>query len=233
VRLPAGGSVGLAWRMDTRHVAAAIDQALEGRRLLEHPFYQRWETGELRAGELARYAEQYRLVEQALPDVLGAIARALPAGPARDRVEATRTDELSRPAAHVELFESFASAVGAGCDVEALPATANLIALQREAAGRSPLEGLAGLATYEVQATAIAASKADGLRRHYGLDAAGTAFWDVHTELEADHADWSIEALGSLSGEDVDHLAEAARAGADAWWAFLDEREALAPALAG
>ena len=54
------------------------------------------------------------------------------------------------------------------------------------------------VAAYEVQAADIAASKGDGLRRHYGFDEEGTRFWDVHRTQEVDHAGWSIEALTAL-----------------------------------
>ena len=51
-------------------------------------------------------------------------------------------------------------------------------------AGGDPVAALAMIAAYEVQAADIAASKGDGLRRHYGFDAEGTAFWDVHRDQE-------------------------------------------------
>jgi pyrroloquinoline quinone (PQQ) biosynthesis protein C len=99
----------------------------------------------------------------------------------------------------------------------------------RTAAATDPVAALAMVAAYEVQAADIAASKADGLRRHYGMDAEGTRFWDVHTTLEATHADWSTEALTAL-GADPAAVRAAAKTAADGWWEFLDEREALAPA---
>ena len=46
----------------------------------------------------------------------------------------------------------------------------------------------------------------------------------MHSDLEADHASWSIDALASL-GADVDAVYDAAHASALAWWSFLDERE--------
>ena len=92
-------------------------------------------------------------------------------------------------------------------------------------AGQSPVAAIAGLAAYETQAAAIAASKGDGLRRWYGVDADGTRFWDVHATMDADHGDWAVEAL-ALLGADEAEVTEASRRAADAWWALLDEREA-------
>jgi pyrroloquinoline quinone (PQQ) biosynthesis protein C len=207
----------------------ALQDALTGRHLLTHAFYQRWEAGALSEGELAAYAEQYRFIERELPVTLGAIVRELPDGPARRLVEANLADELGQPAPHTELFESFAQAAGAADDVAATPATVALLAAVRAAAATNPIAALAMVAAYEVQAADIAASKADGLRHHYGFRTNGTRFWDVHVTQEADHAGWSIEALKGL-GADPEQVRAAAKVAADAWWDFLSEREALASA---
>jgi pyrroloquinoline-quinone synthase len=211
--------------MHPDQVHDAIAAALDGRRLLEHPFYQRWEAGELADGELAAYAEQYRHVEQALPVVLRTAADQLPAGPARDLVLANLADEEGVPEPHVALFESFADAVGARSSVPAGPATAALTDLQRSTAAADPVAALAVIAAYEVQAGAVATTKSAGLAEHYGLDEHGTRFWDVHAAMEADHATWSLDALALLC-RDADDVAGPAAAAAAAWWAFLDERDA-------
>ncbi len=98
----------------------------------------------------------------------------------------------------------------------------------RTAAATDPALALAMVAAYEVQASEIAASKSDGLVRHYGLDEEATSFWDVHRTQETEHADWSVEALAEL-GADPDIVQAAATVSADSWWLFLSEREELAP----
>jgi pyrroloquinoline-quinone synthase len=215
--------------MPTSQTDIVLADSIAGRHLLEHPFYRRWEAGTLAEGELAAYAAQYRHLERALPATLAAIAAALPDGTARRLVEANLADELGVPAPHVELFESFARAAGAPDDVAATPATMALLSAVRAAASTDPVAALAMVAAYEVQAADIAASKAEGLRRHYGMDADGTRFWDVHTTQEVDHAGWSVEALDDL-GADPAVVSVAARTAAQGWWNFLTERDELAPA---
>ena len=212
--------------MHTDRIREALAAALSGRQLLSHPFYRRWEAGTLGEGELAAYAEQYRHIERALPVTLGAIAARLPAGAARALVEANLADELGVPTAHTALFESFAQAAGAAPAVAPSAATAVLLTAVRAAATTDPVAALAMVAAYEVQAADIAASKAEGLRRHYGMDAEGTRFWDVHTMQESAHADWSIEALAGLDA-DPGVVRAAAKVAADAWWDFLTERDEL------
>jgi pyrroloquinoline quinone (PQQ) biosynthesis protein C len=142
-------------------------------------------------------------------------------------VQANLDDERAVTAPHLELFDVFAQAVGAPV-ADASPATEALVELYRSLADTSAIEALAAVAAYEVQAPAIAASKADGLRRLYGVDADGTRFWDVHAGVDESHGAWMLEALASLA-YGADDVAGPATAAADAWWAFLDERQAAAP----
>ena len=214
--------------MHTQPIREVLAKAIVGRHLLAHPFYRRWEAGTLSEGELAAYAEQYRHIERELPVTLAAIAAALPEGRARTLVESNLADELGMPSPHVELFESFAEAAGARPDAPATPSTAAMLALVRTAATTDPALALAMVAAYEVQASDIAATKGDGLRRHYGMDDKAIRFWDVHRSQEAEHADWSVEALAEL-GADPDIVEAAATVSADSWWLFLSEREELAP----
>jgi len=214
-------------RMLRIELDALLDEILRPRRLLAHPFYRRWEAGSLEPGELGSYAAQYRHFEAVLPEVLERIADALPVGRARQLVEANLADERAVPAPHLELFDAFAGAVGAPV-TDTTPATAALVELYLSVADTSPVAALAAVAAYEVQAPAIAASKAEGLRRRYGLDAVGTRFWDVHAGVDEAHGAWMLEALATLA-HGPDDVAGPATAAADAWWAFLDERQAAAP----
>ena len=203
--------------------------AVTGRMLLEHPFYRRWEAGTLAPDELSRYAEQYRHIEAALPEVLEAIVEGLPDSTPRSLVEQNLAEERGVPTAHLSMFDDFAGRVGARSAAAAGPATMHLVRLQHRSASRSAAAGIATLAAYECQAADIARSKAEGLRRHYGIDALGTRFWDVHAVLESRHADWSCEALVSLDAAEA-AVTDATAAAAQAWWEFLDEREAAAAA---
>jgi len=209
-------------------LAGVVDSVLEDRRLLTHPFYRRWEAGELSAGELAEYAVHYRAFESVLPEVLTAVVAQLLADgedEAAELVARNLADELENPESHLALFDSFAAALPVVPLAAAPgPAAVELACTYRALARRSPVAAIAGLAAYESQAAAIAATKGDGLRRWYGMDAVGTRFWDVHSTMDADHGDWAIDAL-ALLGADADEVSTSAQQAADAWWALLDERQ--------
>jgi pyrroloquinoline-quinone synthase len=208
-------------------ILAVVEEALEGRRLLSHPFYQRWSRGELQPGELAAYAGQYRLVEAVLPSWLRSIQSRAASPGVRERVQRNLDDEVGGPVTHLELFDRFAAAVAAPApgSVEAGPATAALLQTHDDLVASSPADGLTAVLTYECQSPEVSASKAAGLRSHHGIDGEQVAFWDVHAQVEGDHAMWTAEAVVAAGGEPVT-VGAAARRTADAWWAFLDEREA-------
>jgi pyrroloquinoline-quinone synthase len=212
--------------MNADQLTAALDAALVDRQLLDHPFYLRWEAGKLEPGEIGAYAAQYRYFETALPSLLRGLLSRLDPGLATDLVLQNLADEEGNPEPHVVAFARFADAVGAA-DAPATPATDRLLDTYRSLSVSSGAEGLAAVVAYEMQAPAIAASKANGLRRHYGIDQNGTYFWDIHATMDLDHARWGIEALAALEVP-ASRVTSAARAAVDAWWGFLDDRESAA-----
>jgi len=208
-----------------------IDAALEGRRLLDHPFYRRWEAGQLAPFELTGYAEQYRHFEAALPSILQATISQLDEGVARRALQHNLDDEVAAPS-HLELFDRFAAAYGARW-MPPSPAMAALLATYRAQVAAGPVQAVAGLAAYEVQGADVATSKAEGLATHYGADRSALEFWELHGTVEAHHGQSCREALDQFEAT-PEVVTAAAAAVASAWWGFLDEREALAAgALAG
>jgi pyrroloquinoline-quinone synthase len=212
-----------------------VTEALAGRRLLDHPFYRRWERGEVSMVELADYAGQYRHFEACLPGFLKGLVEELPEGSARRLVASNLADEEGDPVPHVELFERFALAVGAPAGTDAAPAspaTKALVDNYASSLSDGGVAALAGFVAYECQASEVARTKADGLRDHYGLDDVAVSFWEHHARVDTRHSEWAQRALDELS-QLPDHAAPAQvsaafRRGADAWWSFLDEREAAA-----
>jgi pyrroloquinoline-quinone synthase len=207
--------------MDTQ-LSDALADSLSDRQLLSHDFYRRWEAGELSREELRSYAEQYRYFETMLPMFLEVLAQELPEGAARDAVLDNWRDETAPPS-HLELFEMFATFYGARA-VTISPAMARLLEAYEVVLERGFAAALAGLWAYESQGAAIAKSKAEGLRAHYGVENDAATFWDAHWLVEGDHAAWTLEALSSLN-PDSDEAVASARLIGEAWWSFLDERE--------
>jgi len=205
-----------------------FDDALRERQLLAHPFYRRWEDGALAPSELTHYAEQYRFFEAMMPSFLQGLLEQLPHGTARDLVTANLVDEVTPPS-HLELFSRFAHHYGAR-DVDVSPAMAQLVEAYATVLAQGPTPALAGLLAYESQGAAVADTKGEGLAAHYEASEDALEFWREHGSIEGDHAAWTFDALASLD-PDLDQVAAGARVVADAWWNFLDEREALREVL--
>ena len=205
-----------------------VRAALVGRKLLDHPFYRRWEAGGVSVGELAGYAAQYRHFEDYLPGFLTTLVASLPEGPGRDLVAANLADELGDPVPHIELFDRFARAVGACESAAPSPAMADLLGTYDDLLLQGALHGLAGFLAYECQAAEVAGVKADGLENNYGLDQDAVSFWAHHAEVDVRHAEWAQNALDSM-GWGLEALQPSVRRAADAWWGFLDERESARP----
>ena len=182
-------------------VIAGIDAARERWNVLEHPFYTRWEAGELTREELARYAGEYR-------HAVVALARAA-------RTARLHADE---EAAHIVLWDEFASALGTE-EREPLPQTR--CCAKAWAAADDGLGASAILYAIEAGQPAIAQTKLRGLVEHYGFpdDSPGVEYFAVHGELDHEHA---AEARAALEGAQDGRLVRLAESALAANWALLD-----------
>jgi pyrroloquinoline-quinone synthase len=183
-----------------------IDQARERWNVLRHPFYTRWERGELTPDELAFYAGEYRHAVVALAEAASAAGDA---------------EHAREEAEHVGLWDSFAEALDAPLDREP---TAETSACAQAWARTDRLEALAVLYAVESSQPAIAETKLRGLVEHYGFrpDGGATEYFALHAERDKEHARLAGEALRDVKREDAPRLWEAAEDALRANWLLLD-----------
>jgi pyrroloquinoline-quinone synthase len=190
---------------------ARLDDTRHRRNILEHPFYTRWEHGELSRSELSAYAGEYR---HAVVALAGAAEAAAPlAGP--QHVEEER--------GHVALWEDFAAALDADLDRQPNAETEHCVAAWTSA--EDPLEALAILYAIEAGQPEVSRTKLTGLVEHYGFAEAerGTAYFRLHAELDYEHAAQSRALLEQHAGaDDEDRLVAAAERALDGNWELLD-----------
>jgi pyrroloquinoline-quinone synthase len=196
-----------------------IDEIVDAKHLLKHDFYQAWTAGELTIDALRGYAGQYYKHVASFPRYLTAIHTQTSDIRARQVLLDNLIDEERGDENHPELWLRFAEGIGcARDDVRAaplLPQTASCDATYREITGaRGPLPGLAALYAYESMVPAVAQSKIDGLKQHYGVDDERTLqFFTVHLEVD----EWHAEVARGLLAEAADGVRdEAVRAAGDA-----------------
>ncbi len=191
------------------HLIERLDEARRRCNVLEHPFYVRWERGELTREELGEYAGQYR-------HAVAALAQAAAAG-----AELSGPEHALEEAAHIDLWDDFAAAVGADAPSEMLPETAQCI--ETWTAAETALEAVAVLYAIEAGQPEISRTKLNGLVRHYGFeeDSPATAYFSLHAERDQEHAAAS-RALLERSSVDPEPLVKRAEAALAGNWALLD-----------
>ena len=189
-----------------------VDAARERWNVLRHPFYLRWEAGELSRGELAFYAGEYRHAVVALADA---------ATVSGDR------DHAEEESAHVDLWDDFARALDAPLDREPLAETA---ACATAWAPEGRLEALAVLYAVESAQPAISETKLRGLVAHYGFspDEPAARYFALHSERDVEHARAARTALEDEAPADATTLAAAAERALEANWRLLDGVDRLA-----
>lgn len=222
------------------NVLARLDQTRAELSILEHPFYQRWSAGELSAGELGRYAGEYRHAVVALAEASArAAAKAGPSHAAALRLHA------EEEASHVELWDDFAREAGAAAaaqgesglapgEKEPAPGESGLTETQACAqawtAGEDLLEHLAVLYAIEAGQPEVSKTKLEGLTAHYGYREEGPAveYFKVHELRDSEHARQARELIGELmaSVEDPaqksEQMVQRAREALQGNWRLLD-----------
>lgn len=205
-----------------------IDEVVEAKHLLRHPFYTAWTEGRLTLEMLRGYAAQYYNHVAAFPRYLSAIHTQTEDIRARQYLLENLNDEEAGEDNHPALWLRFADALGLDRDqartAALLPQTVACDESYREISGaRGAIPGLAALYAYESMVPAVARSKIDGLRAHYGIDdPEAIRFFTVHQEVDEWHAQVARELLEQAPERERGAATVAAQDALDAINGLLD-----------
>lgn len=211
-------------------LCARIDQLIEERSLLKHPFYQAWQRGELSLDALRGYARQYFHFIRALPTFVSAAHSNCEDPADRRQLLEGLVEEEAGPENLVELWLRFAEALGLPREEvtasQPLPETAALVQTYRALTREGTFaRAMATLYAYEAQIPAVAQTKIDGLRRFYELDGGpAVSHFRRHGSLDVKHSAFAREMVAKYgtTPEAQEEAAQAVDQATQALWGLLD-----------
>ncbi|QLH05965.1 TenA family transcriptional regulator [Nitrosopumilus ureiphilus] len=164
-----------------------IDEMIEERSLLKHPFYQMWSDGKLTQESLAGYSKEYFQLVKAVPDFMTPIIEKAPEAVVGELIE-NQHEESD----HIKPWLAFAEELGVSED-ELIPyagtsktqkAVSDLNGLMDTFEG-----GACAMYAFEKEIPKISQTKLDGLAEFYGLTShEATEYFELHTEADVRHA---------------------------------------------
>ena len=180
-----------------------IDQMLEERSLLKHPFYQTWSDGKLTPEALAGYSKEYYQLVKAVPKFMEPLIKETP-----EMMKGELYSNQQEETSHIELWERFAYAMGISYDelinYEGLKKTNQSIS-ELSSTMTSFESGSAAMYAFEKEIPKISQIKLDGLAEFYGLTSENaTEYFKQHTEADIRHAASWQKIIEQSSGYDND-----------------------------
>lgn len=197
--------------------------------LLNHPFYQSWNHGELRPETLQEYARQYYHHVAAFPRYISSThSKCISHEDRKVLLENLNDEEGLHGTPHPELWIRFAEGLGVHRDdllsTPPKEAIQKVIQTFRTSSESSYAEGLASFYTYEYQVPEIADTKIKGLKEHYRVnDDRSLSFFNVHKEADVYHREACEKIIDKLPESSTDVALKASLKSAQALWDFLSE----------
>jgi pyrroloquinoline-quinone synthase len=204
-----------------------IDNMIDRRHLLTHPFYAKWVAGTLPREAMQDYARQYYAFESNFPRFLSGLHSRSDSPEIRCALLENLWDEEHGEANHQELWLRFAEGIGVARtevrDAEWNDATRQLVATYERAAREAPVAaGVAAVYAYERQVPHVAQAKIDGLRAHYDIDGGpALTFFETHSTLDVAHSDAERRIVAGHGAGCEAEVLQATEDALEAWWGFL------------
>ncbi|MFQ5782314.1 MAG: TenA family transcriptional regulator [Nitrosopumilus sp.] len=169
------------------NIVKKIDEMIEERSLLKHPFYQTWSDGKLTQEALAGYSKEYFQLVKAVPSFMSPIIEK-----ASDTVVGELIENQQEESDHIKPWIAFAGELGISEDelksytglTKTRKAVSDLHELMTTFEG-----GAAAMYAFEKEIPKISQTKLDGLAEFYGMTShEATEYFKLHTEADIRHA---------------------------------------------
>ena len=197
-----------------------IDQIIEERSLLKHPFYEMWSDGKLTQESLAGYSKEYFQLVKAVPEFMTPIIEKAP-----NSVITELTENQQEESDHIKPWISFAGELGISNDE--LISYSGLDKTKKAVSDLSELMttfdgGACAMYAFEKEIPKISQTKLDGLSEFYQItNDNATEYFKLHTEADIRHtASWRN--ILEKSNADTSNLVEVAEKSVSAQNLLLD-----------
>ncbi len=164
-----------------------IDEMIEERSLLKHPFYEMWSDGKLSVESLAGYSKEYFQLVKAVPSFMTPIIEKAP-----ESVIAELIENQQEEADHIRPWIKFASELG--ISEEELTKYDGLEKTKKAVSDLSELMntydgGSCAMYAFEKEIPKISQTKLDGMEKFYEMSSDdATEYFKLHTEADIRHA---------------------------------------------
>ena len=197
-----------------------IDQIIEERSLLKHPFYEMWSDGKLTQESLAGYSKEYFQLVKAVPEFMAPIIEKAPTSVIAELIE-NQQEESD----HIKPWISFAGELGISEDE--LISYSGLDKTNKAVSDLDQLmntydNGACAMYAFEKEIPKISQTKLDGLSEFYQItNERATEYFKLHTEADIRHAA-SWRNILEKSNADTSNLVEVAEKSVSAQNLLLD-----------
>ena len=197
-----------------------IDQIIEDKSLLNHPFYEMWSEGKLEFQSLVGYSKEYYQLAKQVPKFMEPIVDMAPSDASSELIS-----NMNEETEHIRLWENFAFSMGITKDdltsyqglKKTNEAVNNLASLME-----SYDEGACAMYAFEKEIPKISKTKMEGLKNFYGLDSKdATEYFEEHMSADIRHAA-SWKKIINSSSKNHDKLLKIAKKSVDAQNLLLD-----------
>ena len=169
------------------NIIQKIDEMIEERSLLKHPFYQMWSDGKLTQESLAGYSKEYFQLVKAVPAFMTPIIEK-----ASDAVVGELVENQQEESDHIKPWIAFAGELGISEDE--LISYSGTTKTQKAVSDLNQLMdtfdgGACAMYAFEKEIPKISQTKLDGLAEFYGMtNNEATEYFKLHTEADIRHA---------------------------------------------
>lgn len=180
-----------------------IDEMIEERSLLKHPFYEMWSDGKLTLDSLTGYSIEYFQLVKAVPSFMSPIIEQAP-----DSLKNELTFNQEEEIQHIKPWMRFATSLGVDekelDNYQGLPKTIQAVT-QLSSLMNTFEGGSCAMYTFEKEIPKISQVKLEGLAEFYGISSdQATEYFRLHTEADIRHAASWRKALDDYSSKEED-----------------------------